>query len=58
MKTTCCLLAHAAIVAREFGIPAVLAAAGARTTLTEGGLVRVDGTHGRVGVVTENTGRN
>lgn len=52
------LLAHAAIVAREFGIPAVLAVAGARTTLTEGGMVRVDGTHGRVGVVTENAGRN
>ncbi|MDI9949934.1 MULTISPECIES: PEP/pyruvate-binding domain-containing protein [unclassified Rhodococcus (in: high G+C Gram-positive bacteria)] len=43
------MLAHAAIVAREFGIPAVLAAAGAMTTLTEGRRVRVDGTHGHVG---------
>ncbi|MDV6280726.1 PEP/pyruvate-binding domain-containing protein [Rhodococcus jostii] len=43
------MLAHAAIVAREFGIPAVLAAAGAMTTLTEGRRVRVDGTHGQVG---------
>ncbi|MEN0137178.1 MAG: PEP-utilizing enzyme [Rhodococcus sp. (in: high G+C Gram-positive bacteria)] len=43
------MAAHAAIVAREFGIPAVLAATGAMTTLTEGEPVRVDGTHGHVG---------
>ncbi|AHK29648.1 hypothetical protein OPAG_04476 [Rhodococcus opacus PD630] len=51
------MLAHAAIVAREFGIPAVLAAPGAMTILTEGRLVRVDGTHGHVGTATGNTGR-
>ncbi|MDH6288711.1 PEP/pyruvate-binding domain-containing protein [Rhodococcus opacus] len=52
------MLAHAAIVAREFGIPAVLAAAGAMTTLTEGRRVRVDGTHGHVGTATGNAGRS
>ncbi|MGW5147124.1 PEP-utilizing enzyme [Rhodococcus koreensis] len=49
------VLAHAAIVAREFGIPAVLAAPMAMTTLTDGLLVRVDGTHGHVAV--PNAGR-
>ena len=49
------VLAHAAIVAREFGIPAVLAAPMAMTDLTDGMLVRVDGTHGHVAVA--NAGR-
>ncbi|WP_124389377.1 MULTISPECIES: PEP-utilizing enzyme [Rhodococcus] len=47
--------AHAAIVAREFGIPAVLAAPKAMITLTDGLLVRVDGTRGHVAV--PNAGR-
>ncbi|MFC9554437.1 PEP-utilizing enzyme [Rhodococcus sp. NPDC056960] len=42
------MAAHAAILARELGIPAVVAAAGAMTTLTEDEPVRVDGTHGQV----------
>ena len=42
------MLAHAAIVAREFGIPAVLAAPGAVTTLTDGQQVVVDGGAGTV----------
>ncbi|WAM16480.1 PEP/pyruvate-binding domain-containing protein [Rhodococcus sp. JS3073] len=52
------MLAHAAIVAREFGIPAVLAAPGAMTALAEGRLVRVDGTRGHVGTATGIGGRN
>ena len=39
---------HAAIVAREYGIPAVLATVDATTRLTNGQRVRVDGDHGLV----------
>ncbi|WP_232380113.1 PEP/pyruvate-binding domain-containing protein [Polyangium fumosum] len=39
---------HAAIVAREYGIPAVLGAAGATARITEGQEILVDGTEGRV----------
>ncbi|MGW0394891.1 PEP/pyruvate-binding domain-containing protein [Streptomyces sp. NPDC003042] len=39
---------HAAIVAREYGIPAVMAAADATRQLTDGQRVRVDGDHGLV----------
>ena len=42
------MLAHAAIVAREFGIPAVLAAPGAMTMLADGQRVVVDGSAGTV----------
>ena len=42
------MLAHAAIVAREFGIPAVLAAPGAMTMLADGQQVVVDGGAGTV----------
>jgi len=42
------VLAHAAIVAREFAIPAVTAAAGATTRLADGQRVVVDGTSGTV----------
>ncbi len=41
-------LAHAAIVAREFGIPAVVGTRTATAQLRTGMLVEVDGTHGRV----------
>lgn len=43
------LLSHAAIVAREIGIPAVLAVPGASTALQEGAFVLVDGGRGTVG---------
>jgi pyruvate,water dikinase len=43
------LLAHAAVVAREFGIPAVVGAAGAMQVIPDGAMVVVDGT---LGVVT------
>jgi pyruvate, water dikinase len=46
------ILAHAAIVAREFGIPAVVAAPGAMTTLADGQPVVVDGSAGTVTVRT------
>ncbi|MEU4365473.1 PEP-utilizing enzyme [Promicromonospora sp. NPDC023987] len=42
------VLSHAAIVAREHGIPAVLAVPGAMTTLRDGETVTVDGDAGRV----------
>lgn len=39
---------HAAIVARELGVPCVVGARTATTDLHDGALVTVDGTHGRV----------
>ena len=42
------ILSHAAVVAREYGIPAVVGATGATTTIPEGARVRVDGTTGEV----------
>jgi pyruvate,water dikinase len=42
------LLAHAAVVAREHGIPAVLATGSATDRLHGGDLVTVDGTLGNV----------
>lgn len=44
-------LSHAAIVARELGLPAVLNAAGATEALKTGDLVEVDGTDGTVTVL-------
>lgn len=41
-------LSHAAIVAREYQIPAVLAVSGATTRLHTGDRVAVDGTKGQV----------
>jgi pyruvate,water dikinase len=42
------VLSHAAIVAREFGIPAVVGAGDAMSALTDGASVTVDGTAGTV----------
>ncbi len=44
-------LAHAAIVAREAGIPAVVGAAGAMTVLHDDQQIRVDGATGQVHAV-------
>jgi pyruvate,water dikinase len=44
------VLSHAAIVAREYGIPPVLAVPGAKTALRDGETVTVDGSAGRVTV--------
>jgi pyruvate,water dikinase len=41
-------MSHAAIVAREYGIPAVMGTGDALTRLQDGQLVRVDGTRGLV----------
>ncbi|MCR5596208.1 MAG: phosphoenolpyruvate synthase [Lachnospiraceae bacterium] len=45
-------LSHAAIVAREYGIPAVLATGDATKKLKDKDMVMVDGTNGRVTVLT------
>ncbi|MCC2274763.1 hypothetical protein LKL35_04820 [Streptomyces sp. ET3-23] len=45
------LLSHPAILAREYGIPAVVAAGEATTALADGQLVEVDGTAGTVRVL-------
>ena len=44
-------ISHAAIVAREFGVPCVVNARGAATRLPTGALVEVDGTSGEVTVL-------
>jgi len=45
------LMTHGAVVAREYGIPAVVGVTGATTRLRTGQRVRVDGTVGRVMVL-------
>lgn len=50
------MLSHAAIVAREVGIPAVLAVPDVLERLQEGTVVRVDGEHGTLTVVASNDG--
>jgi phosphohistidine swiveling domain-containing protein len=45
------LLSHAAIVAREYGIPGVVGCTDATAVLPDGALVRVDGSAGEVEVV-------
>lgn len=45
------LLSHAAVICREYGIPAVLNVADVTRVLRDGVLVRVDGTHGTVEVL-------
>jgi pyruvate,water dikinase len=45
------LLAHAAIVAREFGIPGVVGTRDATSIITDGARVRVDGASGEVQVL-------
>lgn len=42
------LLQHAMLICREFGVPGVVQAKGARSKLAEGALVSVDGTNGWV----------
>ena len=44
-------LSHAAIVARELGIPAVVNCGDATARLQSGDRVRVDGTHGTVEIL-------
>jgi pyruvate,water dikinase len=42
------MLSHSAIVAREYGLPAVLSVDGACTILRDGAIVTVDGFRGMV----------
>lgn len=42
------ILSHCAVVAREYGVPAVVGLAGATTTITDGRTVAVDGDNGTV----------
>lgn len=42
------VLAHAAVVAREFGLPAVVGVAGATDRIADGRMVEIDGTAGTV----------
>jgi pyruvate,water dikinase len=42
------VLSHAAVVAREFGLPAVVGVAGATTTIRNGQTIEIDGTAGTV----------
>jgi phosphohistidine swiveling domain-containing protein len=42
------VLSHAAVVAREFGLPAVVGIAGATSSIADGRLVEIDGTKGSV----------
>lgn len=46
------LLSHAAVIARELGLPAVIGAAGAMDDIPDGALVEVDPVAGRVRVLT------
>jgi phosphohistidine swiveling domain-containing protein len=50
-------LSHTAIVAREFALPAVVAAANATSNLVDGEEVTVDGTRGEVTRCSETTQR-
>jgi phosphohistidine swiveling domain-containing protein len=45
------ILSHPAIIAREFGIPAVVGTGSATASVADGQVVRVDGTEGRVELV-------
>ena len=45
------ILSHAAVVAREYGLPAVVGAAGATKAIPDGTRVRVDGTAGTITIV-------
>jgi rifampicin phosphotransferase len=42
------ILSHAAVVAREYGIPAVVGAAGATTSIRDGQRIRIDGGSGEI----------
>ena len=49
------LMTHGAVVAREYGIPAVVGVDGATEAIKDGALVRVDGTQGYVEVIADGT---
>jgi pyruvate,water dikinase len=45
------ILSHAAVVAREYGLPAVVGAAGATTAIRDGTRVRIDGVTGTISIL-------
>ena len=45
------LLSHGAIVAREFGIPAVVGVVDAQATIAQDAIIEIDGDRGRVTIV-------
>jgi pyruvate,water dikinase len=45
------ILSHAAVVAREYGLPAVVGAAGATSAIQDGMRLRIDGTAGTIEIV-------
>lgn len=47
------ILCHGAIVAREYGIPAVVGLSGATQRIPDGALISVDGTTGRVEILSD-----
>ena len=51
------LLSHGAVIAREYGLPAVLDARGATDIIKTGQIVEVDGTRGTVTIVSTESSR-
>jgi pyruvate,water dikinase len=49
------LMTHGAVVAREYGIPAVVGVDGATGAIKDGALIRVNGTHGYVEILGDET---
>lgn len=47
------MMTHGAVVAREYGIPAVAGIDGATQLIKDGQLIRLDGTHGYLLVIEE-----
>jgi pyruvate,water dikinase len=47
------LLSHAAVICREYGIPAVLGVPAATRRIPDGSTIAIDGTAGRVDLLTE-----
>lgn len=45
------ILSHAAVVAREYGLPAVVGATGATTAVVDGMRIRIDGTTGTISLL-------
>jgi pyruvate,water dikinase len=48
------VLSHSAVVAREYGIPAVVGTGTATAVIRDGQVIEVDGTAGRVRMVSQN----
>ena len=45
------ILSHAAVIAREYGIPAVVGAGGATTPIPDGARIQVNGTTGAIAIL-------